>query len=125
MGLAIVVILADKKYGWDRHVRTVILPRRERNADMPQIWDIPSVEIQSANIIAFSAKLLFTLAATFTRLSLCSFYYRLVKDSGMKWFEWIVHATVAFTIAVCIVFVSLTIFLCTYVALDKPHRGVP
>ena len=71
--------------------------------------------IQSANIVAFAAKLTFTLAATFTRLSLISFYYRLIKDSGVKWFSWVLHVSMAYTIAVCVKFVALTIWLCSYV----------
>jgi hypothetical protein len=59
------------------------------------------------------AKLTFTLAATFTRLSLICFYYRLVKDSGITWFNWVLHASVAWTLSVCIVFVALTIWLCS------------
>ncbi|KAK3701660.1 hypothetical protein LTR37_015312 [Vermiconidia calcicola] len=69
--------------------------------------------IQSANIVAFAAKLTFTLAATFTRLSLISFYYRLIKDSGVKWFSWVLHVSMAYTIAVCVKFVALTIWLCS------------
>ena len=39
-----VVVLADVRYGWDRH-----------------IWDLHPNMVQSANIIAFIAKLTFTL----------------------------------------------------------------
>lgn len=96
MGLTVAVILANSRYGWDRH-----------------IWDVKPQDIAYANIVAFVAKILFTLASGFTRLSLCAFYYRLVKDSGITWFKWAVHATVAFTIIVSIAFVLLIVFLCT------------
>jgi hypothetical protein len=96
IALTAVVILAERSYGWDRH-----------------IWDIEAGKIQSANIIAMVAKLVFTLASTFTRLSLCCFYYRLVKDSGISWFRWVVHATMAFSAAIGIAFVFLSIFQCT------------
>ncbi|KAK3633268.1 hypothetical protein LTR56_002505 [Elasticomyces elasticus] len=96
VAMTAVVILANERYGWDRH-----------------LWDIQTADIEKANIIAFVAKLVFTLAATFTRLSLCAFYYRLVKDSGIVWFRWVVHATVAFTVAIGVGFVFLTTFLCT------------
>ncbi|KAI7537592.1 hypothetical protein KC331_g10845 [Hortaea werneckii] len=96
IGLTVVVVLANKRFGWDRH-----------------IYDIPFDHIEKANIIALTAKVAFTLAATFTRLSLCMFYYRLVGDSGIVWFRWVVHANVAFTISVCITFVFLSVFLCT------------
>lgn len=42
--MTVVVVLADVRYGWDRH-----------------IWDLHPTMIQSANIIAFVAKLTFTL----------------------------------------------------------------
>ncbi|KAK3676586.1 hypothetical protein LTR78_003360 [Recurvomyces mirabilis] len=96
LGLAAVVMLAEKLYGWDRHV-----------------WDIPPDRITNANIIALVAKIVFSLAATFTRLSLCAFYYRLVKDSGIRWFKTVVHLTNAFTIAVCVAFLFISIFQCT------------
>lgn len=105
IGLAVVVILANDQYGWDRH-----------------IWDIPVQYYENASIIAMTAKVVFTLAATFTRLSLCMFYYRLVKDSGIIWFKWVVHANFAFSIGICISFVFLVIFLCTYVYWDL-HVG--
>lgn len=69
--------------------------------------------ISPANIVAFAAKLTFTLAATFIRLSLICFYYRLVKDSGIKWFSWVLHVSVVWTLAVCAAFVALTIWLCS------------
>ncbi|KAI6843738.1 hypothetical protein KC340_g880 [Hortaea werneckii] len=96
IGLTVVVVLANERFGWNRH-----------------IYDIPFEHIEAANIIALTAKVTFTLAATFTRLSLCMFYYRLVGDSGVNWFRWVVHANVAFTVAVCITFVFLSVFLCT------------
>ncbi|KAK3674979.1 hypothetical protein LTR78_005323 [Recurvomyces mirabilis] len=90
VGMTCTVMLANALYGWDRHV-----------------WDIPTSEIASANKIAFAAKLMFTLAATFTRLSLICFYYRLVKDSGMKWFKYVLHAALLWTLAVGIGFVCM------------------
>lgn len=95
IGMTTVVILANEDYGWDRHE-----------------WDIPITMIPAANKIAFVAKLMFTFAATFTRLSLLCFYYRLVKDSGILWFRWVLHASVALALAVCILFVCETVWLC-------------
>lgn len=95
LGMTIVVILANEAYGWNRHE-----------------WDLAPEMIVGANKIAFVAKLMFTFAATFTRTSLICFYYRLVKDSGLKWFNWVLHASLAWTIAVCILFVGETIWLC-------------
>ncbi|KAK5704703.1 hypothetical protein LTR17_021659 [Elasticomyces elasticus] len=95
VGMTVVVVLANESYGWNRH-----------------IWDLAPEMIVGANKIAFVAKLMFTLAATFTRLSLICFYYRLVKDSGLRRFKWVLHGSVAWTVAVCITFVCETIWLC-------------
>lgn len=95
VGMGVVVVLANEKYGWNRHV-----------------WDLTNPMLEKAGKIAFTAKLMFTLAATSTRMSLIFFYYRLVKDSGLKWFKWILHASMAWTLAVCIDFVCQTIWLC-------------
>ena len=61
VGMTVVVMLANSVYGWDRHE-----------------WDIPIEQIADANKIAFVAKLTFTLAATFTRISLICFYLSLI-----------------------------------------------
>jgi hypothetical protein len=99
--MTVVVILANERYGWNRHE-----------------WDIPFTMVPGANIIAFVAKLMFTFASTFTRISLICFYYRLVKDSGICWFRWILHISMAWTVAVCISFVCETIWLCVCVQSD-------
>ena len=93
--MTVVVILANESFGWNRHV-----------------WDLSATMISQAGKIAFVAKLMFTLAATFTRLSLICFYYRLVKDSGLTWFNWVLHASVLWTVGVAITFVCETVWLC-------------
>jgi hypothetical protein len=60
-----------------------------------------------------AAKIIFTAAATFTRLSLFLFYYRLIKDGGRSWFRWAVHANMVYSVAIMIAFLFLAIFLCT------------
>lgn len=59
-----------------------------------------------------AAKCVFTAAATFTRLSLHCFYYRLIKDSNRAWFKWLVHLNVVYTVAIFISFMFLAIFQC-------------
>ncbi|KAH7563537.1 hypothetical protein BM1_00584 [Bipolaris maydis] len=92
VGLTIIVLLANKSYGWDRHV-----------------WDIPVSKFVPTYKIAMAAKVIFTAAATFTRLSLHCFYYRLVSDSGKLW---LVHFNVFYTIGIFISFIFIAIFLC-------------
>lgn len=70
---------------------------------------------QSASIVAFLSKLLFTLAATFARASLICFYFRLIKDTGYSLFKWVLWATFAYNVAIGVAFVILAVFLCTYV----------
>ncbi|KAF2221797.1 hypothetical protein BDZ85DRAFT_220207 [Elsinoe ampelina] len=95
IALGINSIVANQFYGWDRH-----------------IWDLPFSMYPPSLITAMTGKILFSLAATFTRMSLIFFYFRLIHDAHLKWFRWILHASQAWTIAVGITFVFLSIFIC-------------
>ncbi|KAF3004185.1 hypothetical protein E8E13_006247 [Curvularia kusanoi] len=95
IGLTVVVLLANQKYGWDRH-----------------LWDIPLTKLVPTLKIAMAAKVIFTTAATFTRLSLHCFYYRLVADTGKSWFKWAIHLNVAYTICIMISFFFIAVMLC-------------
>lgn len=95
MALGATVITAGISYGWDLHV-----------------WDVPIERFQPASICAFVAKIMFTMAATFTRVSLILFYYRLVKDTNIIWFRWVLHASMIWTICVCLTFNGITVFQC-------------
>ncbi|RYN77762.1 hypothetical protein AA0120_g11214 [Alternaria tenuissima] len=96
LGLTAVVILANQRFGWNRHV-----------------WDIPFPMFVPTSKIAMTAKVVFVAAATFTRLSLHCFYYRLVTDTGKSWFKWAIHANVAYTIGLFISWTFIGIFFCT------------
>ncbi|OAL56539.1 hypothetical protein IQ07DRAFT_554538 [Pyrenochaeta sp. DS3sAY3a] len=95
IGLTAVVLLANQDFGWDRHV-----------------YDIPFNKFTPTSKIAMAAKVVFVAAATFTRLSLQCFYYRLVSDTGKRWFVWLVHLNVAYTVGIFISFTFVAIFLC-------------
>ncbi|OAL06061.1 hypothetical protein IQ06DRAFT_75060 [Phaeosphaeriaceae sp. SRC1lsM3a] len=95
LGLTAVVLLANQKFGWDRHV-----------------WDIPFSKFEPTSKIAMVAKCVFTGAASFTRLSLHCFYYRLVADTGKTWFKWLIHLNVAYTLAILISFPFIAVFQC-------------
>ncbi|KAF1933936.1 uncharacterized protein M421DRAFT_414984 [Didymella exigua CBS 183.55] len=99
VGLTTVVLLANQRYGWDRHV-----------------YDIPLNKLEPTLKVAMAAKVVFTGAATFTRLSLHCFYYRLVADTGRSWFRWCVHLNVAYTMGIFLSFPFIAIFLCTPVS---------
>ncbi|KAL1641504.1 hypothetical protein SLS58_006009 [Diplodia intermedia] len=95
VGMTITVIVANKQYYWDRHM-----------------WDVPMTAFTGVLKVAFSAKLIFVYAATFTRQSLLCFYYRLVADTGIRWFGWVLHLTVFLNVAGIIAFTCLGIWQC-------------
>jgi hypothetical protein len=95
LGLNTAVILANDKYYWDRH-----------------IWDIPLAGIPSVGKIAMAAKALFVCAAFFTRLSLLCFYYRLLIDTGLDTYRWMLHGTMTFNFMIFLVFLPLSVFQC-------------
>ncbi|PNS18978.1 hypothetical protein CAC42_6073 [Sphaceloma murrayae] len=95
IGLGVNSIIANQLYGWDRH-----------------IWELPFSMYPQSLQTAMSGKILFTLAATFTRISLILFFYRLVKDAQIKWYRWMLHASIIWTVAVGITFIFLSIFIC-------------
>jgi hypothetical protein len=95
IGLTAVVIMANKSYGWDRH-----------------IWDVPLTSVQTASILAFCAKLTFVCASNFTRLSLIFLYYRLVKESTIKWYRWSIHFGLIFNIMVFVILLFIGVFGC-------------
>lgn len=96
VGLTTVVLLAFRQYGWDRH-----------------IWDINPNIVQSAQIIAFCAKMMFVFASGFTRLSLMFLYYRLVKESTIWWYKWIMHFGMFVNVSIFITLIFTGIFQCT------------
>jgi hypothetical protein len=88
LGLTAVVIMANKSYGWDRHV------------------------IRGASILAFVAKLAFVCASSFTRLSLIFLYYRLIQESTVKWYRWSIHFGLVFNVSVFVVLIFIGVFGC-------------
>lgn len=122
-----VVLLANQKYGWVR-TRSMEHYRRRELILRPQdrhVYDIPFNLIEPASKIAMTAKIVFTCAATFTRLSLHCFYYRLVTDTGKTWFRWLIHANVAYTLGIFISYPFIAIFLCVPVRAYWIPGGVP
>jgi hypothetical protein len=118
IGMTAVVLLANRNYGWNRH-----------------LWDVPVHMIEEANRIAFVAKIMFTFASSFTRLSLIFLYYRLIRDTNLRWYSWALHCSLAFNIMIIISFVLLVVFSCMYVSAlsrslsreistDSTHRPV-
>ncbi|KAF1988795.1 hypothetical protein K402DRAFT_419144 [Aulographum hederae CBS 113979] len=94
-GLVISIILGNQRYGWDRH-----------------IWDVPPHLLSACIGVFFSCKIFFIFATTATRLSLLSFYYRLIKHSGLKNFRWVLHSSTVFVIVIWFLQMLLAIFQC-------------
>jgi hypothetical protein len=65
--------------------------------------------------MAYLAKLPFLFAGFFTASSLLAFYYRLIAESGVKWFRIALHCSVAFNILAWLPFVFAELFICVYV----------
>mgnify|MGYP000920348571 CR=1 FL=1 len=96
MALGVIVILANVRFQWNRH-----------------LWDVEFTMFESASKVALATKLLFTFAGAFTRASLICFYFRLIKDTGRSLFKYVLWAAFAYNIAICVVFVILAVFLCS------------
>lgn len=114
LGMNVSVILANTRYGWNRHLWEV-------EVSMSVLRFLKYIAVadscrryQNAGIVAFCSKLLFVQAATFTRISLILFYYRLVRDSGIQWFTYVLHASMAFVVGLDISFTCVGIWLCSY-----------
>jgi len=98
LALSISVTVANARYGFSRH-----------------IWDVVPTNFGPILICDFIAKIAFATAATFTRTSVLCFYSRLVVNSGIKWFRYVLIACHFFVAALCISFVLPMIFQCRYV----------
>ncbi|KAF2399187.1 hypothetical protein EJ06DRAFT_75270 [Trichodelitschia bisporula] len=93
--MVVVVNIGALHWGWNRH-----------------IWDIPIAWTEGSLKLAYVSKILFMLAGNCTVLSLFTFYYRLIGESSMKWFRWVLHLALAFNITTFFVFLFLQIFIC-------------
>jgi len=59
-----------------------------------------------------AARIVFCMAAGFTRLSLLVFYYRLVRESGMRLFKYFLHISTLLTVSLPLTYTFITIFQC-------------
>ncbi|MBE7182582.1 MAG: hypothetical protein INR71_15485 [Terriglobus roseus] len=95
MATDILVIVANQNYYWDRH-----------------IWDIPLSDSAGNLKVALASTILFTCAASSTRISLVCFYYRLVREVKRPLFRWALHLTLGYCVAVWITFVFTSCLQC-------------
>jgi hypothetical protein len=130
MALTASVMLANLQYGWDRHIWDVKIDKLAGKFHFQNDSSVFANNSKAALQIAFSSKILYSAASGFTRLSLLCFYYRLVKESRLKWFRYMTHFSressdplskqenlqfvVVFTVATMIGLIFLTIFQCRF-----------
>lgn len=89
------------------HDEPLANPRGARHA-----WDIPLSMGKTSFHVAFYAKLCFLFAGFFTAQSLLAFYYRLIQESGVRWFRIALHCSVVFNLLAWLPFVFTEIFVC-------------
>ncbi|KAK7705446.1 hypothetical protein SLS57_010100 [Botryosphaeria dothidea] len=92
-GLAISIGLADRLYGFDRHV-----------------WDMDIKLAVQSREITLAISLSYIVSTSLTKLSILCFYRRMAVNTIERWFLYTVWASMAFVLAYMLTFV-LTIFL--------------
>ena len=95
IGLGVLETLANEKFLWNRH-----------------IYDIPPENFHVLGLTALAAKYLFCVAATFVRLSILCFYYRLVRDTGETRFRIVVHFGMVLNLSIFTSFMMTSFFIC-------------
>ncbi|KAH7039470.1 hypothetical protein B0J12DRAFT_762765 [Macrophomina phaseolina] len=95
-GLAISICLADRLYGFDRHV-----------------WDLTiDLAVQSREI-TFAISNFYIFSTSLTKLSILCFYRRMATNTIERWFLHTVWASMAFVIGYTLTFILTTFLGCT------------
>lgn len=96
--MCVVTSLAAARYGWDRH-----------------IWDVPVSWLPTSQKLNMMFQILFSLASTFTKLSLLWFCRRILGTgiSGpYRIFNYCLIGAMFIVAALCVAFLLVTIFQC-------------
>ncbi|TID13469.1 hypothetical protein E6O75_ATG11385 [Venturia nashicola] len=80
---------------WDRH-----------------IWDVPASFFVSGAETLFAAKIFWTTASTFIRLSILVLYYRLLEHVQVQQYRWVLHINTLFIAGIYMSYLGTTIFAC-------------
>lgn len=87
MGVYACVFLGVYSHDWDRH-----------------IYDVPFIKYEGMGKVLYAARILWSIASTSARFSVCSLYYRLLDHSGLQKYKWVLHVNsvlmVVFTVIV-------------------------
>lgn len=79
---------------------------------MYHMWDVWLLKIEPGLKMLFTIKILFAVAVTCTRLSLLSFYSRLLHRSGLHQYKWVIHCAWGFVIGLFLVHIGFNVFMC-------------
>lgn len=100
IGFNLLVAIAAHSYGFRQHA-----------------YDIPIDTLESTLKSAMLCKILFSIAATFTRASILCFYTRLVQNTGKSAFKWCCWVGQFLNFVSAVVMLGYAIFLCAPVSL--------
>jgi hypothetical protein len=103
-----VTSLATSRYGWDRHV-----------------WDVPIEWMPDTLKMRMAFQITFSVASTFTKLSLLWFCRRIL-GTGIKGpfrvLNYCLIGSMMMVFVLSLIFILLTIFTCMYVVICYPLR---
>ncbi|KAK2785616.1 hypothetical protein FQN53_007549 [Emmonsiellopsis sp. PD_33] len=94
-GMAVSVLIANLSYGWDRH-----------------IWDLEAHKFTPGMKLATVCYILFAVASATTKLSLLSFYRRLITPVSHKNYRWVIIVLEVLVLVTCLAYSFSIPFLC-------------
>lgn len=81
IGVYVCVFLGVHKHDWDRH-----------------IYDVPFNKYKGMGKVLYASRILWSIASTSARFSVCSLYYRLLDHSGLRKYRWVLHMNSVFMV---------------------------
>jgi hypothetical protein len=81
IGVYSCVFLGVHKYDWTRH-----------------IYDVPFNTFEGSGKALYASRILWSIASTSARFSVCSLYYRLLDHSGLRKYRWVLHVNSVFMV---------------------------
>jgi hypothetical protein len=81
IGVYVCVFLGVHKHDWDRH-----------------IYDVPFNKYEGMGKVLYASRILWSIASTSARFSVCSLYYRLLDHSGLRKYRWVLHINSVFMV---------------------------
>jgi hypothetical protein len=113
LGLTIVLNISSLKYGFSRHIW--MLKSSGSLVSVPAGTNANLIDkfLLDAGQMGYISKIFYILAVGFIRLSILLFYYRLTANTTWtRTYRIVLHAAVFAVVAICLIFLGLTIFQC-------------